>query len=261
MRRTSTTWLRRRPRVLVARASPAAASAAPPPGAPAPGPGAGSPGSARSNSRSGLAGGSALRALDQRALELAPQRAARTRRRLSRGHARPGRAARAAGLLAQVRACAGSAARRRRSRRSPRPGAPNAAIASRARSRISPSLPARIASRICARAGRRGRCRSPPWKRSSREALLDGLALDRAEEEAVEQQRRTRAGPPGTWPASPRAPRGSPRGSVQLTSPSAWKASSSSEVPTATPSRAQLVGEARAAAAPCPAARGSGRPP
>ncbi len=200
-------------------------------------------------------------ALDQRALELAahvllePRRLSRGTESGSGSSARRGSGARRGG-----RGCAGCAARPRRSPRSPRPGGRRPR--SRAgRGRASRRRLRRGWRRGCGRAGSSRSSPSPPVKRSSRQAALDRLALHGAEEEAVEEHVEhvavlLRLGQRG----------GERLAEVLLVGPaharrSAWNASSSSEVPTATPSLAQLVGELEQARGEARRPGLPGRPP
>ena len=89
----------------------------------------------------------------------------------------------------------------------------SAAIASRARSRIAPSSPLCSAGAICARSSSRSSSESS--SSAAELVLADALALRPRPRprgrRSARTRARTRAGPPGTWRASPRAPRGSPR--------------------------------------------------
>ena len=120
----------------------------------------------------------------------------------------------------------------------PSPWRPKAAIASRARSRISPSLPAAIAWRICSRSSSMS-SRSAPSCALAPLALAD-LALDRlrlggAEEPALEEQLEDAAVLLGLGDRRRQRLAEVVR-AVHGTCSSAAKASRISEVPTATPS-------------------------
>ena len=155
-------------------------------------------------------------ALDLRALELAPQQRLEAAQRVARQARRgAGRSAGSSGWGSARR----PSARRMRCTSTPITPEPSwrrakAAIAIRARSRIAPSEPSRSAAAICARSASSSSSVSSP--RSVRRALL-ARARPRARPPARRRGRRsgrtparTRAGPPGSWRASPRAPRGSP---------------------------------------------------
>ena len=208
MRRMSTDRGRAAARAARGRASRAAASAGRPRGGRRPGPG---PGWSAARGRARRAGG---RAAASRCARSAPARArgaggARTAWICSRSSAR---------LVASGprgrRACRPSV-RRIRCTSTPitperSPWRPNAAIASRARSRISPSLPSAIAcadrlaqlvevdplAAVVAARPRRSRARAPRPRRRGRSS--------------GRRAARRPAGPPATWRSSRRAPRGSP---------------------------------------------------
>ena len=147
-------------------------------------------GSARSSSASGREGGRVLGALDQVALELAAQVALEAVELLAVDRRQLGAPSSAGGCVPAER----PSVRRIRCTSTPTtpepsPWRPKAAIASRARSRISPSLPSMIAWRICSRSSSRS-SRSPPSWRSARSSMpaLDRLGLGGAEEVALEEQ-------------------------------------------------------------------------
>ena len=200
-----------------------------------------------------------LRALDLRALELAPQQlleapdlvAGERRRRRGVGLAR-----RAAGLRAQPERAADAldvdaehagalAAAAERGDREP------GEVAHRGLVAVADRLPHQLAQRRRSRSARR-RCpvlaSAPLRPAPSRDAALASRPPRRRGRRSARTRGRRCAGPRATWRASPRAPRGSPPGSVQPTSLSAANASSSSEVPTAMPSRRSSSPELRRAA-------------
>ena len=153
-------------------------------------------------------------ALDLRALELAPQQRLEAAQRVARqrrhGAGRPPAAPAAARRAGRARA--GSAARRRRARPSP-PGGARTPRSRAARGRASrpPSRPR--APRRSARAARRDRRRAHRRRARRLQRLADLLARAPRPRRRGRRSGRTRArrrgGPPGTWRASPRAPRGS----------------------------------------------------
>ena len=220
----------------------------------------------------------------QRAVELVERargrqraRCARSARARARGAAaaRSGAARRAAGRRGAGRLGGRSgcgSARRPSARRmrwtstpmtpEPSPWRPNAAIASRARSRI---------ARLVAVAQRRGdllaqRLEVELAAPASPAPALVGVVLlarrPRAARPARRRGRRSgrrrarrRAGPRATWPASRRAPRGSRRARSSRPRSSAANASSSSLVPTATPSPRSSSPNSRRRAAKPPSGR------
>ena len=200
---------------------------------------AGFEGSARSSSRSGLAGGSAcVRSIICRSSSRRTWRSnswSRSRGTLS-----------GSGSSAPGFSPFSPSVRRMRCTSTPitpepSPWRPKAAIASRARSRISPSEPARIASRMRSRSASRSSC-SPPWKRSSaRPCSIASRSTARKKKRSNSTSSTCRSSCDFASVAASASRKSSCE--VQLTASSASKASSSSEVPTATPSRAQLVGE------------------
>src|SRR4051795_12671730 len=139
----------------------------------------------------------------------------------------------------------------------PSPWRPNAAMASRARSRIAPSLPSRNAAAICARSSSRsmlpaalGSLGSPCSRTSWRTAAAS--AARKKKRSKTSSKIRRSSGDLASVAAS--ASRKS-IGSVQPTSPSASKASSSSLVPSATPSlRSSSPSSSSRAARPPPVA-------
>src|SRR3954447_6138074 len=120
----------------------------------------------------------------------------------------------------------------------PSPWRPKAAIASRARSRISPSEPARMASRIRSRSASRSRrsrgSPSPPKRSSLRPLSTASRSTARKKKRSNTRLNRWRSSCDLARVAAS-ASRKSSR-EVQLTASRAWVASSSSEVPTAMPS-------------------------
>src|SRR4051794_13155898 len=120
----------------------------------------------------------------------------------------------------------------------PSPWRPKAAIASRARSRISPSEPARMASRIRSRSASRSRrslgSPSPPKRSSLRPLSTASRSTARKKKRSNTRLKRCRSSCDLARVAAS-ASRKSSR-EVQLTASRAWVASSSSEVPTAMPS-------------------------
>ena len=153
-------------------------------------------------------------ALDLRALELAAQQRLEAAQRVARQPvaARVVRRAGRAGARRAGRARGGCAARRRRSRPSP-PGGARRPRSPSARGRASRPPSRRAARRRSARAARRApRSDSSPSsaRSSSRDALARRRPARRRGRRSARTRARRRAGPPGSWRASPRAPRGSP---------------------------------------------------
>ena len=140
----------------------------------------------------------------------------------------------------------------------PSPWRPNAAIASRARSRISPSEPARMAWRMRSRRSSRS-MRSPPSKRSSLRPRSTASRSTARKKKRSKRSSNTRRSSCDFASVAASVSRKS-SSSVQLSSRSAWNASSSSEVPTAMPSRRSSSANSSRRAAK-PGGPGSGRPP
>ena len=146
----------------------------------------------------------------------------------------------------------------------PSPWRPKAAIASRARSRISPSEPG--ADRVADALAQRVEVESlAALEALLLEPALHRLALHGAEEEAVEHELEHAAGPPATWRASRPAPRGSPRARSSSPRRARGRRRAARRCPPPCP-RGAARRRTRAAAAPCrrgrsgPASRRRGRP-
>src|SRR5256885_3501321 len=131
-------------------------------------------------------------------------------------------------------------------------------MARRARSRISPSLPARMASRMRSRRSSRS-MRSPPSNRCSPRPLWTASLSTARKKKRSNSSSNTRRSSCDFASVAASASRKS-SWSVQLSSWSAWKESSSSEVPTAMPSLLSSSANSSRRAAK-PGGPASGRPP
>ena len=217
----------------------------------------GSLGSARSNSCERLCGRQRLGALDQRALELASQHPLELAQPLLRRTVvRVGKLA--AGLAAQAQRTPDAL-----HVHSDHAGA--LSLAAERRDREAGEVP-HLAVRTsadglggCARAGRRGPCARRP--RSARRSGRAGppRAPPRGRRSGRRASSNTRRSSCDFASVAASASRKS-SSSVQLSSRSAWNASSSSEVPTAMPSRRSSSANSSRRAAK-PGGPGSGRPP
>ena len=145
--------------------------------------------------------------LDQRPLELAAQ-VALERPGSARGRADAGRPP-----ASRLPACRPSVRRIRCTSTpttpEPSPWRPKAAIASRAASRISPSLPSAIACADRLAQLRRGRAGRRPRSGAPRGSPARAPRPRRRGRRSGRRAARRPGGPPATWRSSPRAPRGS----------------------------------------------------
>src|SRR4051794_19934181 len=140
----------------------------------------------------------------------------------------------------------------------PSPWRPNAAIASRARSRISPSEPARTAARMRSRSSSKS-IRSPPSKRCSRSPFSTASFSTARKKNLSNTSSNTRRSSCDFASVAAIASRKSSC-TVHGTCLNASKASSSSLVPTATPS-CRSSSASSSSRAGKPGGPGSGRPP